>query len=313
MGNELGTPNKNKVGMKTTALGSQMTFDRKLCIRLRNSALGLTAPTNPHLSRKVLSDSLQIANIDLFPDSEVIMDLYTMWDVRGDERVPLIPFFIGLCPLACQPTETFRAVLRFAISIANLRGRSDISSHTLYIVLKSMDLLSATTKVSKSRNHTHHNNLPFSSSKSGLNCTVSYIGDSFLRSATLRDIVEHAAKCAVDTTRHRSGSKERLCSKLVIEMVAKEPVIVNILAQRTARIHINTTSNPSRAVSFSERALFRAYDQERSPLSVVTHWTQDTSGNSLPTMDQPYDEQGQKSYSYDHQRPMTRTLQPLLL
>ena len=140
MGNELGTPNNNKVGMKTTALGSQMTFDRKLCIRLRNSALGLTAPTNPHLSRKVLSDSLQIANIDLFPDSEVIMDVYTMWDVRGDERVPLIPFFIGLCPLACQPTETFRAVLRFAISIANLRGRSDISSHTLYIVLKSKSI-----------------------------------------------------------------------------------------------------------------------------------------------------------------------------
>ena len=123
--------------LKTWAIAGYISIDRDQCLRLRNSCLRWTDPSSPHLSRHTLEYAIQVSKIVQRPDAEIIMDLYTMWDVRGDGSVPLLPFFVGLSPLACHGDESFRAVLRYALQIAHVTDKRYIDRNELYVVLKS--------------------------------------------------------------------------------------------------------------------------------------------------------------------------------
>mmetsp|Transcript_20029 Transcript_20029/g.25808 ORF Transcript_20029/g.25808 Transcript_20029/m.25808 type:complete len:271 (+) Transcript_20029:115-927(+) len=233
MGNAAG---KNDSGMKTTALASYMTFDRRHCIQLRNSALELTDPNTPYLSVKVLMHCLELVGVEAKPDAEIILDLYTMWDIKGDGRVPLMPFFVGLCPLSCQPNETFRSVLRFVFSLADLRGRGEIDSEELFVILKS------------------------------LNCTISYLGDGFLRSQIIYKIAQDAVESIECTRPHSSG----LRNQDVVNIIAAEPLILNVIGQRKPR---RTRSSGASTVSFAEKAEYTEYDDNSC-------WTETTGVTS---------------------------------
>lgn len=75
--------------------------------------------------------------IDRYPDAEIILDLYTMWDVRGDGSVPLLPFFVGLGLIANQRGDTLESVLQFALKLAHVKDRPHIDGSELLVVLRS--------------------------------------------------------------------------------------------------------------------------------------------------------------------------------
>ena len=70
-------------------------------------------------------------------DYNVILDLYTIWDMFGTEQVSLLNFMIGLVPLACQGQDNLRSILQLALELYDVEETGTVTAANLMKVLQS--------------------------------------------------------------------------------------------------------------------------------------------------------------------------------
>ena len=88
------------------------------------------------IKRKHFYRALEEADIFDEPDREILMLLFTMWDISGTNRVPAHEFVVGITPLACGG-DSISTVLSFALQIKDRKGEGKISPSEMMVLLKS--------------------------------------------------------------------------------------------------------------------------------------------------------------------------------
>jgi Ca2+-binding EF-hand superfamily protein len=88
------------------------------------------------IKRKLFMRALDEVNVSKEPDRDILINLFTMWDLSGTGRVPAHEFIVGLSPLACGG-ESISTILSFALQIMDLEGNGRVSASEALVMLKS--------------------------------------------------------------------------------------------------------------------------------------------------------------------------------
>jgi Ca2+-binding EF-hand superfamily protein len=91
-------------------------------------------------------------------DIDVFDNLYTMWDTKGEDRIPLLLFLAGISPLAS--TMDIGTKLRFALEMFDVHQTGRIKFDDALSIL------------------------------GGINATASYFGDSVITPQSIENVVE---------------------------------------------------------------------------------------------------------------------------
>eukprot|EP00527_Entomoneis_sp_CCMP2396_P000566 CAMPEP_0198150432 /NCGR_PEP_ID=MMETSP1443-20131203/50914_1 /TAXON_ID=186043 /ORGANISM="Entomoneis sp., Strain CCMP2396" /LENGTH=80 /DNA_ID=CAMNT_0043815729 /DNA_START=18 /DNA_END=257 /DNA_ORIENTATION=+ len=71
-----------KSEMKTWAVSQRVSMNHDRLIELRDACFQETKPDADALSRQQLRKCLEKTGVSYDPDGEIILDLFTMWDVE---------------------------------------------------------------------------------------------------------------------------------------------------------------------------------------------------------------------------------------
>jgi len=132
MGNAVG-----KSKMNTWAVSNRVSMNHDRLTELRNACFEETRDPLAPLTRSQLRKCLEKTSISYSPDGEFVLDLFTMWDVSVEDQVEQVPFLLGLCPLACEESETLTSFLRFALGLLDVENTGFIIEPDLLLALKS--------------------------------------------------------------------------------------------------------------------------------------------------------------------------------
>lgn len=119
------------------AVSQQMTMNYKQLKELRDVCFLESNGRSFMLSRQQLRTCLEKAAISAAPDGEIILDLFTMWDVDGTDTINMYYFLNGLCPLAVGKGETLRSFLRFVLEFNDVDETGKIRQAVLQQVFES--------------------------------------------------------------------------------------------------------------------------------------------------------------------------------
>ena len=70
-------------------------------------------------------------------DYDVILDLYTIWDMFGTEQVPTLNFVTSLSILACQEDDSLRSFLQLALDVYDVQESGTVTGDDLIKILQS--------------------------------------------------------------------------------------------------------------------------------------------------------------------------------
>jgi Ca2+-binding EF-hand superfamily protein len=154
---------KSSPRMAFSAIADMLVITRPQMMELRNACLRLSKPnrdkTNPGpvITKRSFQKAMEEIGLPA-EDVDVFDHLFTMWDVRGEEKLFLLSFISGISPLAS--TMDVAVKIQFAIEIFDVHqtGR-----------LKIEDALAIF---------------------GGINATASYFGDSVITPQTIELVME---------------------------------------------------------------------------------------------------------------------------
>ncbi|GAX14055.1 hypothetical protein FisN_5Lh015 [Fistulifera solaris] len=86
-------------------------------------------------SRNHFHAALQHAKITSVTDRDILTLLCTMWDLKGDGKVPCLDYSLSLAPLCC-PGESMEQVLQFCFAIIDTNDA--VTSQETVLILKSI-------------------------------------------------------------------------------------------------------------------------------------------------------------------------------
>jgi len=153
--------------MNTWAVSNRVSMNHDRLTELRNACFEETRDPLAPLTRSQLRKCLEKTSISYSPDGEFVLDLFTMWDVSVEDQVEQVPFLLGLCPLACEESETLTSFLRFALGLLDVENTGFIIEPDLLLALKSLNTtvsLMGDMGLSDNRIHTMVNEVVLSTS-----------------------------------------------------------------------------------------------------------------------------------------------------
>jgi len=213
-----------KSEMKTWAVSQRVSMNHDRLIELRDACFQETKPDADALSRQQLRKCLEKTGVSYDPDGEIILDLFTMWDVEDIDLVPQVSFLHSLCPLMCEKNETLRSFLRSTLEFHDVGRTGYVGQADLILILES------------------------------LNRTISLLGDSPLSKKRIYNMVyEVVGSTALLGKRNTSKHMSHID---VVNMLAFDPWIRKLLSQQsTKELHVtfsptvDTEAAPAKAQS----------------------------------------------------------------
>lgn len=164
------------LAMMAVARNFQLKQEQLIALR---TVLASHADRNGIVRKESFERALELfklSNLELFDL------LFTMWDSRGEDKVPFKGFCVGISPLAC-PYDDIGTVLSFALKVCDDRNLGFIRPYDLQCLLEgkcSKDL--SQYKIAGSS----HTCMVFAA----INSTASYFGDAHLNAEEIDAIVE---------------------------------------------------------------------------------------------------------------------------
>uniref|UniRef100_A0A7S2YNV2 EF-hand domain-containing protein n=1 Tax=Entomoneis paludosa TaxID=265537 RepID=A0A7S2YNV2_9STRA len=240
MGNTVG-----KSEMKTWAVSQRVHMDHDRMVELRDACLLVTKSPSVPLTRLQLRQCLEKTGVSFAPDGEIILDLFTMWDVNHLDQVPQVPFLLSLCPLACQPEETLRSFLRFVLEFQDVEKTGFIVEKDLIQVLETV------------------------------NTTVSLLGDSPLSKKRIYNVTYEVVGSTALIGKESAGEKMSLND--VVNVLAFDPSIRKCLSQdRTKRRvtfcpELQDETEDRDASTSSLRLDSSSTEEEMTPREMIAH------------------------------------------
>ena len=113
-----------------------IVFQEAMCRRAAHGASngGLWAGGNT-INQEDFISAMDEVKISRWPDQDVLLNLFIMWDVMGNGKVPAHHFSLGLAPLACGG-DSLATVLAFALQMDDPDGNGRVSSSQVLELLK---------------------------------------------------------------------------------------------------------------------------------------------------------------------------------
>eukprot|EP00977_Amphora_coffeiformis_P014889 scaffold4244_cov167-Amphora_coffeaeformis.AAC.2 len=90
------------------------------------------------ISRKAFNRNVQLCKINENPDAEILDGLFTMWDMRGEDKILVPPFLLSLAPLSCR-YEELKEILKFALVVFIKETNGELSADKLVFILKHLN------------------------------------------------------------------------------------------------------------------------------------------------------------------------------
>jgi len=120
--------------LRTAAISKYMSLSKTQVLEIRDACAAL-ANKNHSISRRFFHIAVGKSRIKALPDGDILDLLFTMWDKTGADRVPALPFVVGISPLACG-NESLAAVLRFALHVMDQDETEEVNAEQLITLLK---------------------------------------------------------------------------------------------------------------------------------------------------------------------------------
>lgn len=158
MGND---PSKPR--MATSAVAEMIQISRPQFFELRNKCLELSmksssnAMSRPTISRSIFFQAMEDVKMHDI-DKDVFINLFDMWDKKGENRLDLLLFLSGIAPLASTLDESVK--LQFAFEVFDVHQSGIISFTDAVNIL------------------------------GGINATASYFGDPVVQPQMIEILVE---------------------------------------------------------------------------------------------------------------------------
>jgi len=256
--------------MKTWAVSQRVHMDHDRMVELRDACLLVTKSPSVPLTRLQLRQCLEKTGVSFAPDGEIILDLFTMWDVNHLDQVPQVPFLLSLCPLACQPEETLRSFLRFVLEFQDVEKTGFIVEKDLIQVLESKckSLVMITTYHFFILTRLLHL-VP------AVNTTVSLLGDSPLSKKRIYNVTYEVVGSTALIGKESAGEKMSLND--VVNVLAFDPSIRKCLSQdRTKRRvtfcpELQDETEDRDASTSSLRLDSSSTEEEMTPREMIAH------------------------------------------
>ena len=124
----------SRQSLAVVAMSKYLHLTRVQVIALRNCFVNL-ADDCGMITRNRFRIAVTRVKIDHENDVDVLDLLFTMWDVKGEDKVPYCEYVVGVSILA-GPFDHLRDALMFAIEVADVAHTRDINAKQLIIILK---------------------------------------------------------------------------------------------------------------------------------------------------------------------------------
>lgn len=124
----------SRQSLAVVAMSKYLHLTRVQVIALRNCFVTL-ADDCGMITRNRFRISLSRVKIDHENDVDVLDLLFTMWDAKGEDKVPYCEYIVGVSILA-GPFDHLRDALAFAMEVADVAHTRDINAKQLIIILK---------------------------------------------------------------------------------------------------------------------------------------------------------------------------------
>ena len=213
------------------AVSQQMTLNYNQLKELRDVCLRESNGRSFMLSRQQLRTCLEKAAISAAPDGEIILDLFTMWDVDGTDTINMYYFLNGLCPLAVGKEETLRGFLRFVLEFNDVDNGGKIRQAVLQQVLES-----TFQEIMTQENHSQCSMMIgflhlYSFAPSGMNATISLLGDTALSQKSLFQIVAGVVGSSNELF-GKSSTMDGIAHTHVVRVLAFDPCVQKLVGQK---------------------------------------------------------------------------------
>lgn len=120
----------------TAAVAKYVSVTKPQIMAVRNTLILVASPKRGTVQREQLRHALRQAGVAPAPDADVFDLLYTMWDVKGTNRVVGTEFMVGVSVLACKD-DSIEQAIRFALQVGDRNRKGTISSNDASVFLRS--------------------------------------------------------------------------------------------------------------------------------------------------------------------------------
>lgn len=128
----MGNANSNN-HLATPHVAKYMRLTKQQVMDIHEACLQLARGTRC-FSRQHFHAALQHAQVTSHKDRDILTLLCTMWDLKGDGKVPCLEYSLSLVPLCC-PGESMEQVLQFCFALID--NNEAVTSQETIIILKS--------------------------------------------------------------------------------------------------------------------------------------------------------------------------------
>ncbi|KAL7572231.1 hypothetical protein ACA910_011761 [Epithemia clementina (nom. ined.)] len=154
-----------------------------------------------------------------------------MWDENDSDDIPTMAFLISLCPLACDSAYTSRTFFQFVMEFHDVQETRRLSPMDLIMILES------------------------------LNKTIFFLGDEALDGSQIKQIVLEIVQSMSIVHNHAAGKDFLLPLDDVVTMLAVDPSIRKLLAQKLKTKH-RVSFAPHVSIAVMGEWLFSTDDDE---------------------------------------------------
>lgn len=141
------------------ALGNSMTLNKRQLFELRDECILLTCTAQQTPDFVISRNLFRIAAIDVgigsevsdadgcqggdnsenkppkSPDLDILDQLFTLWDSKGEDEIDYKSFLTGICPLACEPKDCLSTTLHFALRLNDMNRTWRVNQEKLFGIL----------------------------------------------------------------------------------------------------------------------------------------------------------------------------------
>lgn len=120
--------------LATPQVAKYMRLTKQQVLDIHDACQQLARGTR-YFSREHFHAALQHAQVTSLKDRDILTLLCTMWDLKGDGKVPCLEYSLSLVPLCC-PGESVEQILQFCFGMIGLNNETVTSQETV-LILKS--------------------------------------------------------------------------------------------------------------------------------------------------------------------------------
>jgi len=148
--------------MGLVALARTMPLSKHQLVDLKSECIVITCGCH-FQSFTIDRDSFRVALLDTMvedSDTDILDQLFTMWDMMGSDSIQYREFLVGVSPLASGPRDSLGSILHYSLALMDASNSGRITPYNLAKVLKA------------------------------INSTASFLGDGVLRTTEIQQIVQ---------------------------------------------------------------------------------------------------------------------------